>query len=263
MQRNQRSDPARELANGVLSFVSHRLIEAQEIVGQWMLSEKNVDRKLGVGTTDSCRWSFHQLGHVVVALTMGGLEPIECMTGAIRLSKASSCNPLSTGREKWIEERTELEKRLAQLMGGRAAEALFFDDVSTLSSEDLREATEVARAMVMRYGMSASLGLVSFVTPADRVFRGHSDGTARMIDHEIQHLLDRAFSKACEKLEFARPFLEKTVERLQRRGSVNPDQLRLWWREFDGQASKASAEAPQGPSTPNASDKVIDTVIMH
>jgi cell division protease FtsH len=252
----------------VLSFVSHRLIEAQEIVGQWMLSEKNVDRKLGVGTTDSCRWSFHQLGHVVVALTMGGLEPIECMTGAIRLSKASSCNPLSNGTkngsEKRIEERTDLEKRLAQLMGGRAAEALFFDDVSTLSSEDLREATEIARAMVMRYGMSASLGLVSFVTPADRVFRGHSDGTARMIDHEIQHLLDRAFSKACEKLEFARPFLEKTVERLQRRGSVNPDQLRLWWREFEGQASKTSAEAPQGTSTPNASsDKSSDTVTMH
>jgi len=260
MRSNHRPDTARELANGILSFVSHRLNEAQEIVGQWMLSEKRVERKPVVDTTDSCRWSFHQLGHVVVALAMGDMETIEGMTGAIRLTKTSSCNPLSTGREKWIEERTELEKRLAKLMGGRAAEALFFDDVSTLSSEDLREATEVARAMVMRYGMSASLGLVSFVTPADHVFRGHSDGTARMIDHEVQHLLDRAFSKACEKLEFARPFLEKSVERLQRRGSVNPDQLRLWWREFEGQASKTAAEAPKGPS---ASDKGTETVLMH
>lgn len=256
----------RGLANGFFSFVSHRLNEAQEIVGQWMLSEKEVARKPVVDTTDSCRWSFHQLGHVVVALAMGDMETIECMTGAIRLSKASSddpsrgCNPLSTGREKWIEERTGLEKRLAKLMGGRAAEALFFDDVSTLSSEDLREATEVARAMVMRYGMSASLGLVSFVTPADRIYRGHSDGTARMIDHEIQNLLDRAFSKACERLEFARPFLEKSVERLQRRGSVNPDQLRLWWREFEGQASKAAAEASKGPIP---SDKGTETVLMH
>jgi cell division protease FtsH len=206
------------------------------------------------------------LGHVVVALAMGDMETIECMTGAIRLSKASSkkhssgCHSLSTGREKWIEERAELEKRLAQLMGGRAAEALFFDDVSTLSSEDLREATEIARAMVMRYGMSASLGLVSFVTPADRVFPGHSDGTARMIDHEVQNLLDRAFSKACERLEFARPFLEKSVERLQRRGSVSPDQLRLWWREFEGQASTAAAEAPKSPP---AGDKGTETVLMH
>jgi cell division protease FtsH len=263
MQRSHKSDPARELSNGVLSFVSHRLIEAQEIVGQWMLSEKNGERKSEAGTTDSCRWSFHQLGHVVVALAMGEMEPIECMTGAIRLSKTTSCNPLSSGREKWIEERAGLEKRLAQLMGGRAAEALFFDDVSTLSSEDLREATEIARAMVMRYGMSASLGLVSFVTPADSVFRGHSDGTARMIDHEIQHLLDRAFSRACERLEFARPFLEKSVERLQRRGSVNPDQLRLWWSEFEGQALKAAAEAPQGSSVPNANDKGSETVVMH
>lgn len=266
MRSNQKSDTARQLASGVISFVSHRLTEAQEIVGQWMLSERRAERKPAVvGATDSCRWSFHQLGHVVVAQAMGELESIECMTGAIRLAKTSShppgCNPLSTGREKWIEERTELEKRLAQLMGGRAAEALFFDDVSTLGSEDLREATEIARAMVMRYGMSSSLGLVSFVTPADHVFRGHSDGTARMIDHEIQNLLDRAFSKACERLEFARPFLEKTVERLQRRGSVSPDQLRLWWREFEGQASKTAEEGAQGQS---ASDKPgTETVLMH
>jgi len=248
MRSHQRSESARELANGILSFVSHRLTEAQEIVGQWMLSERRAERKPAVGATECCRWSFHQLGHVVVALAMGDMETIESMTGAIRTAKTSSCNPLSTGREKWMEERTELEKRLAQLMGGRAAEALFFDDVSTLGSEDLREATEIARAMVMRYGMSSSLGLVSFVTPADRVFRGHSDGTARMIDHEIQNLLDRAFSKACERLEFARPFLEKSVERLQRRGSVGPDQLRLWWREFDGQ-SKAANETSQGNAT--------------
>lgn len=260
MRSRQRSESARELANGVISFVSHRLTEAQEIVRQWMLSKGPVERKPGVGTSDTCRWSFHQLGHVVVALTMGEMETIGCMTGAIRLSRASSCNPLDPGRERWVEERAGLEKRLAQLMGGRAAEALFFDDVSTLSSEDLREATEIARAMVMRYGMSASLGLVSFVTPADRVFRGHSDGTARMIDHEVQNLLDRAFSKACERLEFARPFLEKCVERLQRRGSVNPDQIRLWWREFEGQASKAAQEAPSGAAP---SEKGTETVLMH
>jgi len=271
MRSHQKSESARELANGILSFVSHRLTEAQEIVGQWMLSERRAERKPAVGATDSCRWSFHQLGHVVVALAMGEMETIECMTGAIRLSRASShlsgrgpgCNPLSTGREKWIEERTELEKRLAQLMGGRAAEALFFDDVSTLGSEDLREATEIARAMVMRYGMSASLGLVSFVTPADHVFRGHSDGTARMIDHEIQNLLDRAFSKACERLEFARPFLEKSVERLQRRGSVNPDQLRLWWREFEGQSTKTANEASQGSASGDSGKSGSETVLVH
>lgn len=254
MRYSPNLDNSRELANGVISFVSHRLIEAQDIVRQWMLSLKNEELKPGVGAAESCRRSFHQLGHVVVAQAMGDVEPIECMTGVIRLSGAVSCNPLKPERVREIEERAELEKRLARLMGGRAAEALFFDDVSTLSSEDLREATEIARAMVMKFGMSASLGLVSFVTPADRAFTGHSDGTARMIDHEIQNLLDRAFSKACERLEFARPFLEKTVERLQRRGSVSPDQLRLWWREFEGRASKAA---------PKAESKGTETVLMH
>jgi len=254
----QSTDQARELANGVLSFVSHRLIEAQDIVRQWMVSKD--EKKPGLGSAESCRRSFHQLGHVVVALAMGDVEPIECMTGAIRISEAASCNPLKSGqmsqvkKTRGIVERAELEKRLARLMGGRAAEALFFDDVSTLSSEDLREATEIARAMVMQYGMSTSLGLVSFVTPADQTFTGHSDGTARMIDHEIQALLDRAFSKACERLEFARPFLERTVERLQRRGKVDPDQLRLWWREFEGRASKAA---------PKAESKGTETVLMH
>lgn len=261
MRNSQKSGQARELANGLISFVSHRLTEAQEVVRQWMPS----DKKPEVLTHVSCRWSFHQLGHVVVALAMGdfdsvgslskeGPNPSQERTGTIRLLRTASCNPLNPNREKWIEERAELEKRLAIIMGGRAAEALFFDDVSTLSSEDLREATEIARAMVMKYGMSSSLGLVSFVTPADKVFRGHSDGTARMIDNEVQSLLDRAFSKACERLEFARPFLEKSVERLQRQGSINPDQIRLRWREFEGHALK---EAPK------AEAKGTETVIMH
>lgn len=270
MRSHQRSDTARALANGIISFVSHRLTEAQDIVGQWMLSEKRVERKPGVDTTDSCRWSFHQLGHVVVALTMGDMETIECMTGAIRLSKASlnspskgCCNPLSTGREKWIEERTELEKRLAQLMGGRAAEALFFDDVSTLSSEDLREATEIARKMVMKYGMSSSLGLVSFMAPADRNFLGPSDMTVRTMDHEVQNLLDRAFSKACERLEYARPFLEKSVERLQRLEKVSPDRIQHWWREFESQNKKETPTA-QTPGAPGSSAaKSSETVLMH
>lgn len=260
MRSSQRTSQARELANGLISFVSHRLNEAQDIVGQWMLSEERsaerTDKSPGVGTSESCRWSFHQLGHVAVALAMGDVEP---MTGTIRLSRATSCNPLDPGREKWIEERSELEKRLAILMGGRVAEALFFDDVSTLSSEDLREATEIARAMVMRYGMSASLGLVSFITPADRVFPGHSDVTARMIDHEVQNLLDRAFSKACERIEFARPFLENVVERLQRRGSVTPEQIRAWWHEFEGQNPK-STEKVSGESEQS---KGTETVLMH
>lgn len=255
MRISQKSGQTRELTNGLISFVSHRLTEAQEIVRQWMPSD---DKKPVVGAQDSCRWSFHQLGHVIAALAMGEVEPVGPLskeeTEVIRLSRSASCNPLNPNREKWIEERAELEKRLAILMGGRAAEALFFDDVSTLSSEDLREATEIARAMVMKYGMSSSLGLVSFVTPADRVFHGHSDGTARTIDHEIQTLLDRAFSRACERLEFARPFLEKSVERLQRQGSINPDQIRLRWREFQDRALK---------ETPKAEVKGTETVLMH
>jgi len=254
MRKVQNLEQARELANGLISFVSHRFTDAQVAVKQWMPSEQDPR----VGTHDSCRWSFHQLGHVIAALAMGDVDAVGSHskegTGTIRLSRSASCNPLNPNREKWIEERAELEKRLAILMGGRAAEALFFDDVSTLSSEDLREATEIARAMVMKYGMSSSLGLVSFLTPADHVFRGHSDATARLIDHEVQGLLDRAFSKACERLEFARPFLEKSVERLQRQGSVNPDQIRLRWREFESHALKTA---------PKTEAKGTETVLMH
>lgn len=67
MRSSQRTSQARELANGLISFVSHRLNEAQDIVGQWMLSEERsaegTNKSPGVGTSESCRWSFHQLGH--------------------------------------------------------------------------------------------------------------------------------------------------------------------------------------------------------
>jgi cell division protease FtsH len=263
--RKQRSEWARGLANGVGSFVSHRLNEVQDILGQWMLSEgkEEVVPQPEIEASECCRWSFHQLGHVTVALATGDVESVEKMDGAIRTSGCSTCNPLNLRRERWIQERSGLEKRMSILMGGRAAEALFFDDVSTLSSEDLREATEIARAMVMRFGMSSSLGLVSFVTPADRVFPGHSDATARMIDHEVQNHLDRAFSKACERLEFARPFLEKSVERLQRKGSVYSEQIRRGWHEFEGKTLGESHEAPVAPHVAAPDATGTENVLMH
>lgn len=249
MRKTLRSRKTHRLANGLISFVNHRLTDVQDILRQRMLSgvqEEEVQPPSEAVPTDSCRWSFHQQGHVAVALALGDVN-------ALTVWNRSCCNPLSPLREKRIEERSELEKRMAILMGGRAAEALFFDDASTLSSEDLREATRVARAMVMRYGMSSSLGLISFETPADHVFPGHSDATARMIDHEVQALLDRAFSKACERLEYARSFLEKTVERLQRVGSVQPEQIRHWWRDFEAAVSEPARAEQNG----------TETVLMH
>jgi cell division protease FtsH len=118
--------------------------------------------------------------------------------------------------------RAELLDRLDVLLGGRVAEELVFGDISTGAQDDLQRATDMARHMVARYGMSETLGLATFEAPRQALFlnvpsmaqREYSEETARKIDAEIEHLLETAHGRVRETLGKKRMVLDALAKRL-------------------------------------------------
>jgi cell division protease FtsH len=129
--------------------------------------------------------------------------------------------------------RTELLDRLDVLLGGRVAEDLVFGDVSTGAQDDLQRATDMARHMVTRYGMSEALGLATFEAPRQALFlnvpstapREYSEETARRIDAEIEQLLNAAHGRVRETLTAKREVLTAVAKLLIEKEVVSRDDL--------------------------------------
>jgi cell division protease FtsH len=131
--------------------------------------------------------------------------------------------------------REELENKMAVLLGGRAAESLVFEKLSTGAADDLNKATDIARNMVMRYGMDETLGQAIYVEDQPRFLEGvirppgtggiYSQETAREIDVAVRALLDRAYARATEILTRHRDLLEDTAKRLLAQETLSEDEL--------------------------------------
>jgi cell division protease FtsH len=132
--------------------------------------------------------------------------------------------------------REELENKMAVLLGGRAAERLIFDHLSTGAADDLSKATEIARSMVTRYGMVESLGHVTYDTEPRSFLdiqqrptmleRQYSEDTAREIDCAVREILDSAYTKASEILTRRRADLEKCAAALLEKETLTEDELK-------------------------------------
>lgn len=132
--------------------------------------------------------------------------------------------------------RTELEHKMAILMGGRAAERVVFDEISTGAADDLARATDIARAMVLRYGMSESLGNVTydreratFLEPGMPISqsRDYSEQTAREVDVSVRKLIDQAFEHAIAILQMNRELLDRTADELLKTETLNQPQIAI------------------------------------
>jgi cell division protease FtsH len=138
--------------------------------------------------------------------------------------------------------RGDLQKKMAIALGGRAAEALFFSDISTGAADDLDRATEIARAMVTRYGMSQKFGLATFEhEPAPTLGgqlpiknRDFSEETARMIDREVERLLTSAFEIAMDIISQYRSMIEESVQILLMQETLDEAELQIIWNKYQG-----------------------------
>jgi len=143
--------------------------------------------------------AHHEMGHALVASSVTHADPVHKVTIIPRgVAALGMTYQLPTG-DRFLMTRSEIEDRIAVLLGGRVAEELVYGEVSTGAHNDLERATELARLMVTKYGMSERLGLATYGERVPLFLRGaggggerdYSDATARAIDEEVRAILDR------------------------------------------------------------------------
>jgi cell division protease FtsH len=157
---------------------------------------------------DRRRVAYHEMGHALVAATLPGVDPVLKVSIVPRGVGALGYTIQRPTEDRFVIAESELENRVAVLMGGRAAESIIFaDDVSTGAADDLQRATEIALEMVTRYGMDKALGQRTYGSPRQQflgqvpIERGEfGEDTAREIDIAVRAIVDRAFSRAIDIL---------------------------------------------------------------
>lgn len=170
--------------------------------------------------------AYHELGHAITAMALEGTDPVQKISIIPRGIAALGYTMQAPTEERFLMRRTELLNRITSLLGGRAAEQIVFDDVSTGAQNDLMRATEIARSMVESYGMSERLGQVHLAPKNQNSYLdslqgggipNHSHKTAERIDAEIRRIIDEQFQQAVNILRQNRPMLDEYAEHLLKR----------------------------------------------
>jgi cell division protease FtsH len=178
--------------------------------------------------------AFHEMGHALVGLSLPGTDRIHKVSIIPRGVSALGHTIQRPTEDRFLMTRGELENKMAVLLGGRAAELLMFAELSTGAADDLAKATEIARAMVARYGMSERLGSVAYDKerstfldlPPGMTPRGDfSQETAREIDCALRELVDGALQKALEILRARKAELTRGAQMLLDKETLLEDEL--------------------------------------
>ena len=169
--------------------------------------------------------SYHEVGHALVSALQKDAEPVQKITIVPRTMGALGYVMQVPEEEKYLNTQAELEAMLVGLLGGRAAEELVFDTVTTGAANDIEKATRIARAMVTQYGMSKKFGLMGLATVEDQYLNGRAvlncgDNTATEIDHEVMMLLQKSYEESKRLLSGHREALNKIAEYLIRRETI-------------------------------------------
>jgi cell division protease FtsH len=214
--------------------------------------------------------AFHEMGHALVALAQPGADPVHKVSIIPRGIGALGYTIQRPTEDRYLMTRPELEQRIAILLGGRAAEKLVFGVLSTGAADDLAKATDIARDMVIRYGMDENLGYVAFEpkrqqmldVPAD-LMQPHSppvsEHTQRRIDDAIRGIVMSGFSHASAILGANRSVLEQGARALLEKETLDEAAIRALGAELhrDGQSAIASNRDPALAGSPAAKPSLI------
>lgn len=177
--------------------------------------------------------AHHEMGHAITAMALPDVDRVQKISIIPHGIAALGYTIQRPTQDRFIMSRGELEDRMTVLLGGRAAESLIFPDISTGAADDLMRATDMARAMVVRYGMDAKLGQVTYEPEASRFLPGgadfrprqYSEQTAAAIDTAIHDLVEAAFTRARAILEANLPVLREGAAELLREETISGKQL--------------------------------------
>jgi cell division protease FtsH len=179
--------------------------------------------------------AYHESGHAIVASVLPGLDPVHKISIVARGFGALGYTMQLPLEDRYLMTRGDLLGQLAVLLGGRSAEEIAFDEVSTGAQNDLQRATDIARAMVTEFGMSDTLGAVNYNGHKRSAFidagfiqeRGnYAEDTAQKIDAEVKRILTEAHDQARQVLRVRRDILDELSSRLLEREVIEGEELR-------------------------------------
>src|SRR5882724_11486268 len=178
--------------------------------------------------------AHHEMGHALVATSVPHADPVHKVTIIPRGVAALGMTYQLPTEERFLMTRSELEDRIAVLLGGRVAEELVYGEVSTGAHNDLERATELARLMVTKYGMSERVGLATYGERSSLFLKGsgiggereYSEATARTIDEEVRALLERTHDRVRGMLTTKKAVLMSAAQELKRTETLEGERLR-------------------------------------
>ena len=208
--------------------------ELQEAVERIVAGLEKKNRVLS--PSEKKRVAHHELGHALVALSFPNGEGVHKISIIPRGISALGYTLQAPTEDRFLMTESELKSKVATLLGGRAAEELIYDEVSTGAHDDLSKATDIARSMVKTFGMSPRVGQVSFEkdrrslmlqAPGESQLRGdYSEQTARAIDDEVRRIIDEQRDRATEILSKRHEVLLRAAQVLLAKETITGDELR-------------------------------------
>lgn len=183
--------------------------------------------------------SYHEVGHALISALQKNSEPVQKITIVPRTMGALGYVMHVPEDEKYLNSQNELHDMIVGLLGGRAAEEIVFDTVTTGASNDIEKATGIARSMITRYGMSKKFGLMGLETVESQYLEGRSslncaDNTAAEIDTEVMNMLKECYEEALAMLRENRDVMDQIAVHLIEKETITGKEFMKIYREAKG-----------------------------
>ena len=207
--------------------------------------------------------AYHEAGHALVGYLLPHTDPVHKVS-VIPRGRAGGYTLMFPEEDRYYMTRSELLDRVSTLLGGRVAEKLVLNDISTGAQNDLERATSIVRQMIMEYGMSETLGPITLGKKHDQVFLGrdlardrdYSEEIAKAIDQEIRKTIDNCYQKAQDILEKERDKLEKLAQTLLEKETLDAEEIKALVEGKELPDRKGEQEDP-GPEDTNDQDAAV------
>jgi cell division protease FtsH len=225
------------------------MTEFQEAVEKVMMGPERKSRVISEKEKDII--AYHEAGHALVARMTPGADPVQKVSIVAR-GMAGGYTLLLPEDDRTLVSKSRFLARLAVFLGGRVAEEIMFEDITTGASSDLEQVTRIARAMVTQYGMSDQLGPITFGEKEELVFlgkeigeqRNYSEEVAQAIDEEVKNLVNLAYNHARGVLTRYRETLVLIAERLKAEETMDAEEFETFFADLPPQEKLVLAPQP-------------------
>ena len=183
--------------------------------------------------------AYHEVGHALISALQKNTEPVQKITIVPRTKGALGYVMQVPEEEKYLKSKTEMEEEIVVCMGGRAAEELVFNMVTSGAANDIEQATSMARSMVTRFGMSEKFGLMGLARVESQYLENRavldcSERTSAQVDEEVMRMLKESYAKALELLQGNRSLMDKIAEHLLEKETITGKEFMKIYRAEKG-----------------------------